>query len=74
MADLGSDRLGAAGDEFYADLIAAHEQFDAAGSARFNARLVLILANLVGDIDRLRDAIERASRNQNEAASGSGDP
>lgn len=52
--------LGAAGDDVYAELVAAHDGLDAAQSARLNARLVLILANHVGDPEALGQAIAAA--------------
>lgn len=55
--DIGRDRLGAAGDEFYAALMEAHEGLSFEESARLNARLVLLLANRVGDLDILRQAL-----------------
>jgi anthranilate phosphoribosyltransferase len=60
--DLGNDRLGAAGDHFYEALLAAHEGLDEAQSARLNARLVLILANQVGDLEALKAALEAARK------------
>jgi hypothetical protein len=60
-ADLGSDRLGAAGDIFYAALLKAHEGLSAEDSARLNARLVLILANQVGDLATLQAALDKAA-------------
>jgi hypothetical protein len=59
---LGRDRFGGGGDEFYARLMAAHEGLTFAESAALNARLVLLLANLVGDGELVDAAIERASR------------
>jgi hypothetical protein len=59
---IGRDRLGAAGDDFYAALMAAHEGLSFEESAALNARLVLILANQVGDLDVLRAALEAARR------------
>lgn len=59
--DVGADRLGAAGDDFYAALMAAHEGLSLEESARLNARLVLLLANEVGDLERLK-AILAAAR------------
>jgi hypothetical protein len=47
-------------DAAYALLAAAHRGCDAAASAALNARLVLILANHIGDIDVLREAIALA--------------
>ena len=57
---IGDDRLGTAGDDFYAALIAAHDGLSAEDSARLNARLVLILANLVGDAAVLARALAAA--------------
>lgn len=61
-AELGVDRLGDAGDEVYAALMAAHDGLDLETSAGLNARLVLLLANEVGDPARVLAAIVRASR------------
>lgn len=59
-SEIGRDRLGAAGDDFCAALMAAHEGLSFEESARLNARLVLLLANRVGDLETLRAAIEAA--------------
>lgn len=48
------------GDDFYAELIAAHEGLGQAESDALNARLILILANHVGDAAVLREAIAAA--------------
>jgi hypothetical protein len=45
------------GDDFYQLLIDAHRDLSAEDSARFNARLILLLANHVGDLDVIREAI-----------------
>lgn len=47
-------------DDFYADLIAAHEGRTDAESEAFNARLILVLANHIGDRDILKEALEVA--------------
>ena len=47
-------------DAFYEALLAAHRGLDLEASQRVNARLVLLLANHIGDLDVLRDALERA--------------
>ena len=47
-------------DGFYAELLAAHEGLDDAGQAALTARLVLILANHVGDRAVLRAALALA--------------
>lgn len=49
-------------DEFYAELLAAHRGLSEAESHALNARLVLILANHVGDLDALREALALARR------------
>ncbi len=59
--DLGTDRLGANGDDFYALLMDAHDGLSFDDSAALNARLVLLLANQVGDMDVLEEALKRAS-------------
>lgn len=58
--EIGRDRLDAQGDDFYAALMAAHEGLTAEESARLNARLVLILGNLVGDFMVLKQALAAA--------------
>ena len=50
----------AAPDDFYEQLIAAHQGLDEAQSALLNARLVLLLANHVGDAAVLAQAIAAA--------------
>lgn len=49
-------------DDFYANLLAAHDGLDEADSHAFNARLVLILANHIGKADVLEQALEAAKR------------
>ncbi|WP_137702119.1 DUF2783 domain-containing protein [Marimonas lutisalis] len=49
-------------DDFYADLLAAHEGLSKAESDAFNARLILVLANHIGDRSVLSAAIEAARR------------
>jgi hypothetical protein len=60
--DIGKDRLGPHGDEFYAALMAAHEGLSFEESAVLNARLVLVLANLVGDPAALEKALATARK------------
>lgn len=48
------------GDQFYEMLIEAHRDLDEAGSAMLNSKLVLLLANHVGDLAVLREAIDAA--------------
>ena len=47
-------------DGFYEALIEAHEGLSDAESEALNARLILILANQVGDIEVLKAALEAA--------------
>jgi hypothetical protein len=48
------------GDDFYELLIATHRDLSDEQSELLNARLILILANHVGDIGVLRDALKIA--------------
>lgn len=54
------DNFGDGGDDFYAALMTIHEELDEAQSHALNARLVLILANEIGDVNRLRDLLALA--------------
>lgn len=47
-------------DGFYERLIAAHDGLTEDESAALNARLILILANHVGDTEALRQALDLA--------------
>lgn len=47
-------------DGFYDELLGAHEGLSKEESEAFNARLILILANHVGDRNVLRDALATA--------------
>ncbi|MDV7143639.1 DUF2783 domain-containing protein [Tropicimonas sp. TH_r6] len=49
-------------DDFYADLLAAHDGLNKAESDALNARLVLILANHIGDRETLSAALEAARK------------
>jgi hypothetical protein len=49
-------------DEFYEALIDAHRDLDDAQSEQLNARLVLLLANHVGDLTVLKEALAAARR------------
>jgi hypothetical protein len=57
MVDVSQDSLAGHGDDFYETLMAAHHGLNANESARLNARLVLIMANAIGDIDQLKAII-----------------
>jgi hypothetical protein len=47
-------------DDFYQALIDAHAGLTEEQSAALNARLVLLLANQIGDLNTLRQAISAA--------------
>jgi len=47
-------------DDFYQALIEAHAGLSDEQSAALNARLVLLLANQIGDLNTLRQAIAAA--------------
>jgi Protein of unknown function (DUF2783) len=48
------------GDEFYEKLIDAHNGLTDEQSEGLNARLILLLANHIGDLKVLREALEKA--------------
>jgi predicted protein tyrosine phosphatase len=50
------------GDDFYEALIRAHEGLSEKESHTLNARLVLILANHIGDLTVLQEALTLARR------------
>jgi Protein of unknown function (DUF2783) len=58
-------------DGFYEELVAGQRELDEAQAQRYLAKLVLILANQVGDRACLREAIALARENTLAAASGS---
>lgn len=47
-------------DDFYEALIDAHRELSTARSHELNAKLVLLLANHIGDTDVLRQALQAA--------------
>jgi hypothetical protein len=47
-------------DDFYQALIEAHAGLTEEQSAALNARLILLLANQVGDLETLKEAIAAA--------------
>jgi hypothetical protein len=55
-----ADNFQGRGDDFYEALIRAHEGLSDEQSHAMNARLVLVLANHIGDLAVLKDAIARA--------------
>jgi hypothetical protein len=56
------DGFAGRGDDFYEALIRAHQGLSEAESRTLNARLVLILANHVGDLRVLQEALALARR------------
>ncbi len=48
------------GDEFYEQLIDAHNGLSDEQSEALNARLILLLANHIGDLKVLREALQAA--------------
>jgi len=60
MSRLRIDLNLAAPDDFYEALIDAHRGLTPEQSQAMNAALVLLLANHVGDMQVLREALERA--------------
>ncbi|WP_146346216.1 DUF2783 domain-containing protein [Falsiphaeobacter marinintestinus] len=53
-------------DDFYADLLDTHDGMDTADSHALNARLVLVLANHIGDRAVLSQALKAAAFDQKE--------
>jgi hypothetical protein len=50
------------GDDFYEMLIGAHRDLSDEQSELLNARLILLLANHIGDMDTLREALDAARK------------
>jgi hypothetical protein len=49
-------------DDFYEQLLAAHRDLTEDQSRSVNARLILLLANHIGDMEVLREALAAARR------------
>ena len=60
MSTLITEPNLAAPDDFYEALIAMHRGLDDEASARCNARLILLLANHIGDHEALLQAMTAA--------------
>jgi hypothetical protein len=56
-------------DGFYEQLLDAHEGLSSEESEQLNMRLILLLANQVGDASILQDCIESASEKDKKAIS-----
>ena len=61
MADLTLTPNINGADDFYAELLAAHEGLEKPDSDALNARLVLVLANHIGDRAVLSQALNAAA-------------
>ena len=57
-----------AADDFYEALIEAHQGLSTEESHAFNARLILVLANHIGSLAVLREALEAARPVQTPSA------
>ena len=68
------DGFAGQGDDFYEALLAAHQDLDERQSAALNAGLVLLLANHIGSLPVLCEALAlaRASIRPGEPGRGSG--
>jgi hypothetical protein len=63
MTTLVTSPNSPAPDDFYQALIEAHQDLSDEQSMALNARLVLLLANHVGDMQVLREALRLAREN-----------
>ncbi|MCY6383607.1 DUF2783 domain-containing protein [Hoeflea prorocentri] len=61
MSKLNTHKNISSPDDFYAELLAAHEGLSKDESDAFNARLILILANHIGERETLSEALEAAA-------------
>lgn len=68
MAKLTTDPNIPDPDGFYSELIALHEGLSEDESGALNARLILVLANHIGDMEVLREAMQVAARAAREDA------
>ena len=57
---LGDDRLGGFGDAFYEQLMQAHEGLNPSESIALNARLILLMANEIGNSEKLELILQTA--------------
>lgn len=60
------DRLSPNQDAFYHSLMEIHEDLDEAASQALNARLILLMANQIGDIDTLTEIMHTARAYAND--------
>lgn len=66
MSDLILKPNIAGADDFYAEFLAAHQSLSKTESDAYNARLILILANQIGDRKVLSQALEAAQLSKKE--------
>ncbi len=66
MSDLNTKPNIDGVDDFYAELLAAHEGLSKDESDAYNARLVLILANHIGERAPLSQALAATARKKEE--------
>jgi DNA replication initiation complex subunit (GINS family) len=59
--EIGADKLKDRRDDFYELLLKAHENLSDEESTALNARLVLMLANQIGDFELLKKILEGAT-------------
>jgi hypothetical protein len=62
MAKLNTSANIKGADDFYAELLALHEGKSKEQSDAINARLILLLANHIGDRKILTDAMQKAAK------------
>lgn len=63
---IASDRLSPQHDNFYNALMDAHSGLSEAESHALNARLVLMMANRIGDAEALTDILKTAREYSDE--------
>jgi hypothetical protein len=68
MAALNTEPNLASPDDFYESLIDMHRDLDDEASAKVNAKLILLLANHIGSLDVLREAMQLARQDARTAA------
>jgi len=62
MATLVTENRLASPDDFYEALIDTHRDLNAEQSSMVNAKLVLLLANHIGDMEVLKEALALARK------------
>ena len=60
MSDLNLTPNFTNADDFYEYLLNAHEGLSKSDSDALNARLIILLANHIGDLDTLKQAVDLA--------------